>query len=244
MQSRPITSMVGIRFHAATSHSLFYITMELSRTQFFASWLIASFLLGVCLPLVGFIALASHVWNQGKGFVWDIPVLQWVHQTACPQLDAIAVRLTPLGIGWGVGPLLTLVGGVLLYHHHWRLSSNQLRRELLYLVITPSGSFLLNRTLKLFFHRERPHLWEVFAPDLSYAFPSGHAMSSTALVMVLIVLTWNTRWRWTMLVIGSLFVFAIGWTRIYLGMHYPSDVLAGWLLAIAWSISTMLVIHP
>uniref|UniRef100_A0A832H348 Phosphatase PAP2 family protein n=1 Tax=Oscillatoriales cyanobacterium SpSt-402 TaxID=2282168 RepID=A0A832H348_9CYAN len=126
--------------------------------------------------------------------------------------------------------------------HFITLSSHW--RSLLSLVITPLGSSLLNRTLKLLFHRERPHLWKVFSPDLSYAFPSGHAMSSATFVMVLIVLAWNTHWRWMVLVMGRLFVLAIGWTRVYLGMHYPSDVLAGWLLAIAWSVATMMVIQP
>lgn len=210
--------------------------MELIRNQNLTSRRLSSFALGVLLPLAGFLVLASHVWNQGKGFVWDIPVLQWVHQTARPILDTLALNLTPLGIGWGVGPVLVLLGLVLLYRRNWR--------SLLYLIVTPLGSFLLNRTLKLYFHRERPHLWEVFAPDLSFAFPSGHAMSSASFVMVLILLAWNTRWRWLVLTLGTLFVIAIGWTRIYLGMHYPSDVLAGWLLAIAWSLAVMLIIHP
>ncbi|MDX2240635.1 MAG: phosphatase PAP2 family protein [Leptolyngbyaceae cyanobacterium bins.302] len=78
---------------------------------------------------------------------------------------------------------------------------------------------------------------------MSYVFPSGHAMASASFVMVLIVLAWNTRWRWLVLVGGSLFVLAIGWTRIYLGMHYPSDVVAGWLLEIAWSFAVLLVIR-
>lgn len=212
------------------------MSMELSRTQFFTSRLIPSFLFGVLLPLSGFTVLASHVWNQGKGFVWDIPVLQWVHQTARPILDTIALTLTPLGVGWGVIPVLLVIGIILAYRWNWR--------SLLYLIVTPLGSFLLNRVFKLYFHRERPHLWEVFSPDLSYAFPSGHAMSSTSFVMVLIVLAWNTRWRWVVLIGGSLFVLTIGWTRIYLGMHYPSDVLAGWLLAIAWSLAVMLVVQP
>jgi len=210
--------------------------MEQSKPPTLISQFTPKVLLGVVLPLSGFLLLASHVWNHGKGFIWDIPILEWVHGTARPILDAIALTITPLGIGWGVAPTLAVVGAILLYQRQWR--------SLLFLAVTPLGSFLLNRTLKLFFHRERPHLWEVFAPDLSFAFPSGHAMASASLVMVLIALSWNTRWRWIVLTPGILFVLVIGWTRIYLGMHYPSDVLAGWLLAIAWSMTTLLISQP
>jgi undecaprenyl-diphosphatase len=210
--------------------------MESSKIQFGNARLISTFFLGIFLPFTGFILLASHVWNQGKGFVWDIPVLQGVHQTARPILDTIALAVTPLGIGWGTVPVLTILGAILVYQRNWR--------SLLYLLVTPVGSFLLNRTLKLYFHRERPHLWEVFSPDLSYAFPSGHTMASASCAIVLIVLAWHTRWRWVVFTLASLFVLTIGWTRIYLGMHYPSDVLAGWLLAIAWSVFTLLIIQP
>ncbi len=210
--------------------------MSLSKIASVNARLISNFFVAIFLPFSGFILLASHIWNQGKGFDWDISVLQWVHQTARPILDAIALHVTPLGIGWGVIPVLTILGAILTYQRNWR--------SLLYLIVTPIGSFLLNRTLKLYFHRERPHLWDVFVPDLSYAFPSGHAMASTSFVIVLIVLAWNTRWRWVVLTAGSLFALAIGWTRIYLGMHYPSDVLAGWLLAIAWSMLTLSIIQP
>jgi undecaprenyl-diphosphatase len=210
--------------------------MELTKNPFSPFHWFPGVLLGVCFPLSVFIVLASHVWHQGKGFVWDVPVLTHVHATANPMLDQLALTLTPLGIGWGILPTLTILGGMLIYQRRWR--------SLLYLIVMPLGSALLNRALKLYFHRERPHLWEVFTPDLSYAFPSGHAMGSASLVMVCLVLAWNTPWRWLVLPIGSLYLLLIGWTRIYLGMHYPSDILAGWLLTIAWATSTWLIIQP
>ena len=193
-------------------------------------------LLGIYLPVIVFMILASHIWNQGNGWGWDIPVLQAIHETAQPKLDAIALTLTPLGITWGVLPVLLVVGCILLYQRHWR--------SLLYLIMTPLGSALLNRLAKLYFHRERPQLWDVLTPDTSYAFPSGHAMSSMTLVVVLIILVWQTQWVWLTLIGGGCFTLAIGWTRIYLGMHYPSDIVAGWMLAIAWSLSMMLIIQP
>lgn len=188
------------------------------------------------MPLLIFLLLASYVWNQGNGFGWDVSLLESIHATSHPLLDRIALAVTPLGVAWGVVPVLTGVGCILLYQRNWQ--------SLVYLVLTPLGSALLNRLCKLYFHRPRPQFWEVVSPTLSYAFPSGHAMSSATLVVVLSVLAWSTRWRWVTLIGGGLFVTIIGWTRLYLGKHYPSDILAGWLLAIAWSITLILLVQP
>jgi membrane-associated phospholipid phosphatase len=95
---------------------------------------------------------------------------------------------------------------------------------------------LISYSSKLFFHRVRPHFWELFFPLPSdYSFPSGHALFSLTFVLMLVVLTWESRWRWWVVLTGGLFVIAIAWTRLYLGVHYPSDILGGWSLAIAWT---------
>ena len=204
--------------------------------QYFMLSKLMIFLIGICLPMLLFSILAGHIWNQGSGLVWDIPVLQVIHTTAQPVLDAIALTVTPLGVIWGVFPVLFVIGCVLLSQRSWR--------SLLYLIITPLGSALLNYLIKLYFHRARPQLWDILTPDTSYAFPSGHAMSSMTLIVVLAVLAWQTQWRWLVLIGGIFFAFIIGWTRLYLGMHYPSDILAGWMVAIAWSLSMMLIFQP
>jgi undecaprenyl-diphosphatase len=82
------------------------------------------------------------------------------------------------------------------------------------------------------------------ASELDYGFPSGHAMSSMSFIAALVILTWGTRWCWLVLLSGSLFVVTIGWTRLYLGVHFPSDVLAGWMVSLAWAIGLSLVIRP
>ncbi|MEQ9622898.1 phosphatase PAP2 family protein [Coleofasciculus chthonoplastes] len=192
--------------------------------------------LGVYFPLQIFGELAEEVWEKEGGFPWDVPILLAIHSTASPQLDAFAITLTKFGAYWGVLPLSVAIVLILAFRRQWRL--------LTYALITLLGSVIINRTAKLVLQRVRPNLWESPAPEFDYAFPSGHAMGSMTFAIVLIILTWNTRWRW-LVVIGSIvFAIAIGWTRMYLGVHYPSDIIAGWMASIAWTVGVSLLIRP
>jgi undecaprenyl-diphosphatase len=193
-------------------------------------------LIGICLPLLGFQALAMVILRDQGGFAWDDSILLAIHATATPLLDKIARTVTSTGGFHGITLLTTTVGLTLLVRKRWR--------SLLYLVITLGGSGLLNVVAKTALHRVRPQLWEQLTPKLGFAFPSGHAMGSMSLVMALVILTWGSRWSWLVGLGGTGFVVTIAWTRLYLGVHFPSDILAGWLAAIAWSIGVSLVIRP
>ena len=59
-------------------------------------------------------------------------------------------------------------------------------------------------------------------------------MASSALALALIILCWRTRWRWLALIGGAIYMIIIGLSRIYLGVHYPSDILAGWCVSLVW----------
>ncbi|BAZ22360.1 phosphoesterase [Kalymmatonema gypsitolerans NIES-4073] len=192
-------------------------------------------LLGVFLPLQVFGELAEDVWENEGGFPWDVPLLLAVHSTANPQLDVVVTMLTKLGVFWGVFPIATVTALVLFNRRRWR--------SLTYLIVTLLGSIIINRTAKVLLHRVRPHLWESPAPEFDYGFPSGHAMSSMTFVAVLVILTWGSRWRWLVLIVGAIFVLVIGWTRLYLGVHYPSDILAGWMVSVGWAIGVSLIIR-
>ncbi|KAB8335653.1 phosphatase PAP2 family protein [Scytonema tolypothrichoides VB-61278] len=193
-------------------------------------------LIGVYLPLQIFGLLALEVWKNQGGFPWDVPILMAVHSTARAQLDVIAVTLTQFGSIRIVFPIVCVIGLVLLIQKRWR--------SLTYLLTTAIGSAIINRTAKEFMHRVRPHLWDSLAPESSFSFPSGHSMTSMTLVAALVILTWGSVWCWVVLIAGSLFVLGIGWTRLYLGVHFPSDILAGWMVSIAWAIGVSLVIRP
>jgi undecaprenyl-diphosphatase len=102
---------------------------------------------------------------------------------------------------------------------------------------------ILNRLLKLYFQRERPDLYRLI--DIGgYSFPSGHAMNAFSFYGILVFLIWRhipSRWgRSAVILIGSFMIAAIGLSRIYLGVHYPSDIIGGyfasgyWLITVIW----------
>jgi undecaprenyl-diphosphatase len=107
------------------------------------------------------------------------------------------------------------------------------------------GGWLLNNALKLVFARPRPaivpHLHEVMSPS----FPSGHAMTSAAVYLTLGALLMHiSKGRLTKIycmTIAMLATLLIGSTRVYLGVHYPTDVLAGWLIGMSWALMCWLV---
>lgn len=192
--------------------------------------------LGVGLPLFLFEQLAVAIWQHQGGFLWDESILLTVHATTTASFDRVVPILTRLGGFKSVTLMTTLLSGWLLWQRRWR--------SLIYLLITLIGSGLINHFAKAFLHRVRPSLWQSLVPEADFAFPSGHATASMTFVAAIVILTWGTRWCWLAVLGGSSFVIAISWTRLYLGVHFPSDILAGWLVSIAWAIGVSLAIRP
>ena len=182
--------------------------------------------LGILLPLAGFGALV-HELREGEGFFFDVPLLEFAHGMARAGFDHLFVVVSALGYLYGVVPTDIVLVGVL----GWK----RRMREGLFAGLAIIGSALLNLGAKPLFARDRPSLWESIAPEGNYSFPSGHAMGSMTLACVLVLLCWWTRLRWPVTFAAAGFVVLVGLSRIYLGVHYPSDILAGWAAAIAWT---------
>jgi undecaprenyl-diphosphatase len=112
------------------------------------------------------------------------------------------------------------------------------RRDTKYLAIAVIGAMILDRLLKLSFHRPRPTPFFGLAPPDSYSFPSGHALISFCFFAILAwLLESHIRsfpLRLAILALFAFLVLAIGYSRIYLGVHYPSDVLAGYAAGAVW----------
>jgi membrane-associated phospholipid phosphatase len=196
-------------------------------------WRLALLFAGVLLPLWAFAALADEVREQ-EGFFFDQPLLLAANAMARSGFDQLFLFFSAMGYQYGVVPVDIAL--VLL------LAFKRRMREGLFAGIALAGSGLLNVAAKQFFARDRPSLWESIAPEHNYSFPSGHAMGSMTLAIVLVLLAWPTRWRWPACVAMALFVPMVGLSRVYLGVHYPSDILAGWTAASVWTVGAYLLV--
>ncbi|KAF1721292.1 phosphatase PAP2 family protein [Pseudoxanthomonas wuyuanensis] len=195
---------------------------------------IALLFFGLLVPLWVFVELADEI-HELETFYFDEPLLWGANGMAAPLLDRTAVAVSAIGYQYGVVPLDSLIVLALLYARRWR--------EAVFAGVSFAGSALLNLATKQFFQRDRPSLWESIAPETTFSFPSGHAMGSMSLAMVAILLAAPTRWRWPALLLAGLFVLAVGASRVYLGVHYPSDILGGWAAGMAWVAGVYLLLY-
>jgi undecaprenyl-diphosphatase len=179
----------------------------------------------VLLPLALFGEIAEDVW-EGESLDFDHPIQMWARSLTNPTLDAIMVWISHLGAPKTMAALCVPIALTLLIRNR--------RGDAGFFLISVIGAALLNLLAKLVFRRSRPDLWVSIDPRADFSFPSGHAMGTMALVAAIIVLLWPTPWRIPAVFVGGSVVILVGASRVYLGVHYPSDVLCGWLASLAW----------
>jgi membrane-associated phospholipid phosphatase len=174
------------------------------------------------VPAALFAALAVLVFVGGTPS-WDLSLLQLAarHQQATAR--TLVEVYTTLGSLWLV---LVLLGCSLVL-----LVRARLYRQAAFVATATALSMSASGIMKLIFARPRPEV--IPQPLGSFSFPSGHTMSATGLAVSLVVVLWPTRWRVPALVVGTVWAVGVGLTRVYLGYHFPSDVLAGWALSLA-----------
>ena len=183
---------------------------------------------GILVPLLLVAELAEDVWKD-KGeyrFALDEPILYFLHAQATPNRDSFWSFVTDFG-----RPPLMLSMGACVVGFLW---IQKRRGDATFFLVSVIGAAILNVLAKSVFGRTRPDLWISVAPEADYSFPSGHAMATMALAASLVVLAWPTRQRFVVLGLAVVFVAAIGFSRLYLGVHYPSDILGGWCASLAW----------
>lgn len=182
------------------------------------------------LAMGGFAFIAEEVLKQQTQTL-DREILLALRRLHTPLLDRVMVGVTFLG-----EPKLLLVLSLSL--GFWWLLRNH-RSEATTLAITAAGAIGLNTLLKLLFARARPAMWERVVDVRFYSFPSGHAMMSLVIYGLLgyFLIVHFPRWRWLILSLTILLITAIGFSRLYLGVHWPTDVLAGYTAGLVWLIA-------
>lgn len=195
-------------------------------------------LLIVAGGLFGFISIADEV-REGETHAFDSAILLALRSAADPAdpigphwLEGMMRDLTSLG-GTAVLTLVTLVAvGYLVIERK--------RHAAMLLAIAVGGGTLLSSLLKIGFDRPRPDLVSRLVDVQTLSFPSGHAMLSAVTYLTIGVLLARTserrRVKSYILFVCIALTLTIGATRIYLGVHWPTDVLAGWSVGAAWAV--------
>lgn len=192
------------------------------------AFLTVSFVLAAAAVSV-FIAFSRLV-TTGLTQRFDERVLRWFQSHRSETLDEIMLEATVLGSGVVLFMMVAIVS-VFLWQtkHHW---------SVYILLMGVFGGQILNGILKDYFNRPRPSVVEGIDAVHSLSFPSGHAMTSMVVygsVAYLVARLEPTKlMRLSTWVVTSFIIITVGISRMYLGVHYPSDVLAGYIAGVAW----------
>jgi undecaprenyl-diphosphatase len=192
------------------------------------SHLVIAFIISV-VCIVGF-SLMSLLISDHKIVQFDSNVIAAIQGMESPGLTKVMKFFTFIGSA----PFVIVLSIILLFFLYKVLHH---RMELILLIASIFGSAALNGLLKQFFHRVRPNLHRLIDVG-GYSFPSGHAMSAFTVYVILTFLLWRhipSKWGRTLLILFSFFmILSIGTSRIYLGVHYPSDIVGGYFASGFW----------
>jgi undecaprenyl-diphosphatase len=180
--------------------------------------------------IFAFVWVAVHV-RRGATQPYDDAIMRWMGAHRVGWLEQSFGQITLLGTGIVV---LMIVGVAALF-----LWLTRHKYSAVLLLLATVGGIVLNNLLKLAFDRPRPQIFPWAATALSSSFPSGHAMSSTVVYTTVAYLAARLQRRpaarWATMLVATLVVLLVCASRVYLGVHYPSDVAAGIVIGLAWA---------
>ena len=182
----------------------------------------------------GFIDIAESLHEESPELhAIDAQTHAWARFTRTPGATLFFTTLTLIGTPVGIGILVLIVSVLLAFRNRYRWAA--------YLIVTTTVGGLLNLQLKSYFARARPELAEALRNAHGYSFPSGHAMGSAVCFAALAYLAVRTIPRWrhraAAIAFAGTMILAISGSRIYLGVHWISDVGAGICAGLIWAIA-------
>ena len=207
---------------------------NLSRDLRSPGWLAMWPTVGVVLFLIGstvFGAIAYNVWTKGPLLQWDTPLNRQFHSEAV-SLPARIIELLIFGFFVGkelLQVIVVILSVYFLYKRYWP--------ELFMLLISSGGGAVIWYFLIEVFNRPRP-TDQIGIVVSDYSFPSGHTLNSMIcygfLAYLLVPKMPSLFWKWVIVIVSLLTMAFIGFSRVFLGGHYLSDVIAGYGLGLAW----------
>jgi membrane-associated phospholipid phosphatase len=161
-------------------------------------------------------------------------------QAAVHAYTSVALTRVMLGLTWIGSPTVLFPSAALIAALFWW---RRLHRDTVVFLIAMMGAGFLNTALKLHFRRARPDLPWALVQEHSFSFPSGHSVFAVVLYGILVYLALRHlrhAWERAAVIVGVVaLISGIGLSRIYLGVHYPSDVAAGYFVGCIWLMTVM-----
>jgi undecaprenyl-diphosphatase len=186
----------------------------------------------VCIfGTLGFVWLAAQVFAD-HFITFDDAIITWLHGYWGPVSDQVMFFLTTMGAPLVLGVFVCLAALAFWRRGRWL--------DAIGLLVAAGGCGLINQALKLLYQRTRPDLFAGPFHLTSYSFPSGHAMGSIVcygmLAFLAARLMHDARKRLALIGVAALLIFGIGLSRVYFGVHFPTDVLGGFVAGAIWLI--------
>lgn len=189
---------------------------------------IGIFGLASCLLILFVLAQLFEEVLEREAFEFDTHFLLWLHQFANPSLDKVMLAITHLGNPNVVVIVVVVSLAILQWQRYFQ--------EARIFAIACLGAFILNTGLKLVFTKPRPELWPQLISEESFSFPSGHALGSLVLygMLAYLLATHYPRFSQFIYSVAVVAIALIGISRLYLGVHWPTDIIAGYGVGFLW----------
>ncbi|MGB3536099.1 MAG: phosphatase PAP2 family protein [Microcoleaceae cyanobacterium] len=209
---------------------------KLSFLALFSSILGISGLAIAIIATLGFLFLSQQVFAQHTT-TFDTAILQYFLSIQNTFLTLFFTIITFLG-----EPLFLMIINLVFIVFLW--IKNQRSRAIVYLIIG-NGAAEFNYFIKDFFGRERPELWDRILEVKYFSYPSAHAMNSIVIYGLICYYLMNQfkPWRWLILTITSILVILIGLSRLYFGVHWPTDIIAAYTMGSVWLAIAILILE-